>query len=150
MKERHKIIPASMLVLIKDGKVLLSKRKGSSYYDGWYGLSSGHVEKNELPVAAIIREAKEEIGITLLPENLSFIHLHYGVQKGWDDYCYVFFKAEVWAGEVENVEPEKCEELLWVGLKEIPENTIPYIKFALEKIENKPLYTETEVNADKK
>ena len=61
--KRNKAVPASYLVLKKDGKILLTRRQGSGYYDGWYGLPAGHVEAGELPTECLIREAKEEIDV---------------------------------------------------------------------------------------
>ena len=37
-KERHKIVPASYLVLIKDSKILLSRRVNTGYEDGKYPM----------------------------------------------------------------------------------------------------------------
>lgn len=41
------------------------RRRGSGYYDGWYSVPAGHVEAGELPVDRLVREAREELGITL-------------------------------------------------------------------------------------
>lgn len=62
-KQRHKIVPAVFLLLIKNNKVLLLKRQNTGYADGKYSLVSGHVDKGETMQEAIIREAKEEAGI---------------------------------------------------------------------------------------
>lgn len=39
MSNRHSIIPASYLILIKKGKILLSKRKNTGYKDNEYSLN---------------------------------------------------------------------------------------------------------------
>ena len=54
-----------MLTLERDGQVLLAERSGTGYADGWYNLPSGKLEEYEDVVAAIIREAWEEVGVTL-------------------------------------------------------------------------------------
>ena len=40
--------------------------------------------------------------------------------------------ATEWAGSVSNREPDKCSELHWCILDALPENTIPYMRAALE------------------
>ena len=42
-----------------------------------------------------------------------------------------FFQVKKWAGEPVNAEPEKCDELRWVGLDDLPENTVPYMRQAI-------------------
>jgi hypothetical protein len=53
-----------------------------------------------------------------------------------------FFIAKKREGKITNLEPNKCSELSWVDLDNIPENTIPYIKYVIEKIKNKIFYSE--------
>jgi len=65
IKERYKITPASYLVLIEDNKILLQRRFNTGYEDGKYSLVAGHVDEGETFTEAIIREVKEEAGITL-------------------------------------------------------------------------------------
>ena len=55
IKERHKIIPASYLVLIKNNKILLQIRFNTGYEDGKYSRVAGHVDKGETFTEAIIR-----------------------------------------------------------------------------------------------
>jgi len=42
-----------------------------------------------------------------------------------------FFLAEKWKGEPQNMEAHKCDDLRWFDLDKLPENTIPYIKQAI-------------------
>lgn len=41
MKERHKVVPAVYLFLIKDEKILLGRRCNTSYMDGKYMVPRG-------------------------------------------------------------------------------------------------------------
>ena len=76
-KERNKAVPAVYLILEKDGEVLLGRRKGSGYFDGWYALPAGHVEADELPLAALVRETKEEIDVSINLEDLKLVYTMY-------------------------------------------------------------------------
>ena len=69
MKERYKIIPEVFLLLIQEGKVLLSRRFQTGYEDGNYGLPSGHKEIGEYPTEAVEREALEEIGVSVFKSS---------------------------------------------------------------------------------
>ncbi len=140
-KERHKITPASYLVLIGGNKILLQRRFNTGYEDGKYSLVAGHVDKGETFTEAIIREVKEEAGITLQSEDLSVVHVMNRNIKG-NERIDVFFVAEKWTGNIENKEPNKCDDLSWFDLGNIPDNVIPYIKEAINHIKNKIIYSE--------
>src|SRR4051812_28584615 len=112
-KERHKAVPAAYLLLKKDGKILLGRRQNTTYYDGWYGSgASGHVEAGELPIDAVLREAKEEIGIDIKPEDVVFAHAMYRVahDESGERVDY-FFITKNWTGEPKIMEPDKCDDL---------------------------------------
>ncbi|MFA5878502.1 MAG: NUDIX domain-containing protein [Candidatus Staskawiczbacteria bacterium] len=145
-KERHKIVPASYLVLIRDGRILLQRRFNTGYEDGSYSLVAGHVEKGETFTQCIIREVKEEIGISLSPEDLKVIHMMHRYSgpewKNLNERMDVFFSAEKWEGDIENKEPNKCDDLSWFDLNKLPDNVIPYIRQAIECIKNNTFYSE--------
>ena len=83
MKERFKNgIVADLLIIKNKGnnkKILLAKRKNTGYKDGEYEIPGGHLEENEDLYEAMIREAREELGILLQREDLRIIHImhHY-------------------------------------------------------------------------
>ena len=144
VKERHKMTPASYLVLIKNNKILLQRRFNTGYEDGKYSMVAGHVDKGEGFTQAIIREAKEEAGITLKVEDLKAVHVinHDTGSEENNERIDVFFTAEKWEGEIENKEPEKCDDLSWFDLDSIPENTIDFLKEVISCIKNKIFYSE--------
>ena len=84
MTERYSIRIAVYVIFEKDGKVLLSLRKNTGYKDGMCGWVQGHVESGEGIKDAALREALEETGAVVAPEdmemvavvhNLSLIHI---------------------------------------------------------------------------
>jgi 8-oxo-dGTP diphosphatase len=51
----NETIPASYLILFRDGKILLLKRANTGYEDGNYSVIAGHVEPGENFTQCIIR-----------------------------------------------------------------------------------------------
>lgn len=47
-----------------------------------------------------------------------------------------------WSGEVEIKEPEKCDDLQWFALDQLPGTTLAYIRKALEDIAKGIRYSE--------
>lgn len=130
-KERNQVPLTALLLLSKDNKVLLSKRWHTGYEDGKFTFPGGHVEKGEEIKQAAIREAKEEIGIDICPEDLQVIHV---LNRKVEDNAYVDFilKPSKWSGEIINKEKNVCEELLWADIHSIPDTTLPFLKELLE------------------
>lgn len=120
----------------RDGKILLARRFKTGYMDGFYQMPSGHIEANEYPSEAAIREAKEEVGVGIKHEDLEFVHASYRINTVDDvgDYVDFFFRTEKWEGEPTNTEPEKCDGLLWVPIDDLPENTVEVVKEAISYI----------------
>lgn len=130
-KERHKSVLAVYLIVIKDGKTLLYLRQNSGYCDGMYSLIAGHVEKGETIEQAMIREANEEAGMELKSSNIELLSIMHR-KSATDDRVDFFFKLKNWDGEIKNSEPEKCREMKFFDLKNMPSNTIAYVKKAID------------------
>lgn len=143
-KKWHYNIPASYLILIESNKILLLRRFNTGYEDGKYSFIAGHVEPGETFTSCIIREAKEEANIKILPEDLHVSHVMQRNSKSsqYNEKIDVFFIATKWIGQPINNEPHKCDDLSWFKINDIPENTIPYIKSAIQNIQHKIFYSE--------
>lgn len=137
----YTVVPASYLLFRDGDKILLSRRKNTGYHDGEYSLPAGHIEEGEYALEAAIREAKEETGITLPPENLKLGHALYRLCAD-HTRCDYFFEVIKWDGEIQNPEPDKCDDLQWFVLSSLPSNTIPYIKAALTAYAAGKIYSE--------
>ena len=74
-KKRFKLIPTSHLILTKNDKILLLRRFNTGYEDGNYSVIAGHLDGNETFIQAMVREAKEEGGINIKPEDLEVVHV---------------------------------------------------------------------------
>ena len=135
MKERNKAVPAVYLLLVCDHEVLLGLRQNTGYQDGNWNLPSGHIEAGELPLEALIRETKEEVGIDVEPHDLHFVHVSYRPKHDeTGDRVDFFFVAHNWTGEITNAEPDKCAEWAWFNVHRLPENVTPHVRSAIDNI----------------
>jgi len=145
-QKRFKIIPSSYLILIKNNKILLSRRFNTGFMDGKYSLVASHGEKNESFTDTIVREAKEEANISLRAKDLKVIHIihRHEIQNNPElrERVDAFFIAKKWQGKIKNMEPNKCDDLNWFSVNRLPANTIPYIKQAINNIRKKIFYSE--------
>jgi 8-oxo-dGTP diphosphatase len=139
-EKRFKLIMSVYLILIKDSNVLLLRRFNTGYEDGNYGLVAGHADGNERATDAMCREALEEAGLVIKPEDLKFVHfMHRSLN---DERADVFFTANKWKGEPKNMEPDKCDDLSWFRLDELPPNTIKYVSEVIEHLQKGIYYSE--------
>ncbi|MFI9558895.1 NUDIX hydrolase [Nonomuraea endophytica] len=126
MTQRYQVTVDVHVILERGSDILLCLRDGTGYRDGWYCLPSGHLEADETVVACAIREAREEIGITVDRRDLRPATVVHHLSPEGRPRLGVFFAASRWYGEPVNAEPGKCAELRWAPLGTLPSNTVPY------------------------
>lgn len=134
-KERFKLIPEIYLILVRDGKILLSRRFQTGYEDGNYSMVAGHADGNETMRQATAREAKEEADIVIDPLKLEHV-LTMHRWCGDHERIGFYFKTNQWDGEIKNTEPNKCDDLSWFPLNQLPQNTLPYIQTVIDCYKN--------------
>ena len=134
-KERLKAVTAVYLILMQGmDEVLLMLRQNTGYQDGSWGLPAGHLEGDELPKVALIREAKEEIGIDITEEDLELVHTSFRPAHdltGPRIDLYFLANRQSTEQTPKNGEPEKCAELAWFPIGDLPVNTMPHEEHAL-------------------
>jgi ADP-ribose pyrophosphatase YjhB (NUDIX family) len=138
---------ACFVLLRRGKKIAMVLRKNTGYMDGYYGLPAGKGEWFETFTSGAIREAKEEAGVAIVPENLRFVHMVHRheedrVTKKFMDWVDVYFEADTWAGEPFNAEENKAESLDWLDINDLPENIVPPVREALVHIASGKAYSE--------
>ncbi len=143
MSERVKFNASVSFILEQDDKILLFYRTDGYFKDGWWVLPAGHIEENETATQAVVREAKEELGIDVDIKDVEFAHIVHnlvGENKRMDFYfCIKNFK-----GEIQNLEPTKCADMQFFNKDTLPpiEKIAPTTLQALQSIWNKKHYSE--------
>lgn len=117
------------IMILRDGKVLLGKRKGS-HGEGEYAFPGGHLEYGESFLGCVERELEEECGVRIknirfqLLANLDHYmpkhYVHIGIVCDWD------------SGEAEVREIDKCEFWDWYDMDNLPEPIFEAVKYSID------------------
>ncbi|MGW8556042.1 methyltransferase domain-containing protein [Streptomyces tubercidicus] len=134
LPRRHTEVVDVHLVLRRGDEVLLARRSGTGYADGLLNVPSGHAEDGEDVRAAMIREAAEETGLRLAPEDLrvALVMQHCAPPPAHPRIGWFFEVAYGAGGEPWNREPHKCAELAWFPLAALPDDMVAYSRAGLE------------------
>jgi 8-oxo-dGTP diphosphatase len=130
MGERFRLRAAVHLFLLRGEEVLLLRRFNTGYEDGNYSVIAGHLDGDEEVAAAAIREAREEAGIAIVPEDVIVVGVMH--RREVDERIDFFLAASRWTGIIANREPDKCDALIWFPRDHLPANVVPYVRRALD------------------
>ena len=132
------------IILINDNKILLQKRKGSKLWPGYYALPAGHIDEGETQYDALVREAKEELGIEINPNDIinNYVVLRRNFfeidGKTLEPYIDYYFEIKKYNGVPKIIEEDKCDELIWADVNNLPE---PFINYEGVFLEDKTITT---------
>ncbi|MHA3704777.1 NUDIX domain-containing protein [Jatrophihabitans sp. YIM 134969] len=118
MAERtHRVVCGA---LVRGDEVLLVHRHPDRrHFPGVWDLPGGHVEPGEEPVAALRRELREELGVTvtgLAPDPAVRI-------RPWPELDLSAWPVATWTGEHRNLQPDEHDDLRWWPLTAL--DTLP-------------------------
>ncbi len=142
MKEMFK--SAVHMLIMDNGKVLLQKRKGSKLWAGYYALPAGHIDEGENQYDALVREAKEELDIEIDPKDIensyvvlrrNFFEIDGKKLEPYIDYYFEIFKYQ---GTPRIAELDKCDELIWADINNLPE---PFVNYEGEFLSDRSITT---------
>ena len=105
--------------IIRDGKFLVGKRKGS-HGDGSWTVMGGHVEFGETLEQTSAREVLEETGCEITDIRFGAITNDIFLAEN-KHYLTVWMLSNWKSGEPEIREPDKLVELCWVDFDNLPE-----------------------------
>lgn len=138
--ERFRMIAEVHVLFYRDDQVLLLRRHRTGWHDGDYSVVAGHVDGGETLRQAACREAREEAGMLLRPEQLAFVRVVH--RRSDSERLSFFFVARDWTGEPVNAEPHKCDDLSFFPLDDLPPNMVPYVREALAAVRAGSAYGE--------
>lgn len=128
--EPRPLVGIAVLVM-KDGKLLLGKRRGS-HGAGEYASPGGHLEHGESFAACAAREVMEETGLVIgEPRFLRVMNVMDYAPKHYVDLAFV---ADWVRGEPEVREPTKVETWQWYSLDELPTPLFAMLPTAVEAL----------------
>lgn len=137
--ERLKYKCAVFVILKKDNKVLLLERSNTGQGDGKFVLPAGHIEAGETVFSAAIRELKEEVGISVDESHLKFVEV---IHRKRPQYIYFILTTNRWLGEPRNLEEDKCKQVGWFDLDNLPQSTSNSMRIALDNYRKKTTFSE--------
>jgi ADP-ribose pyrophosphatase len=135
--ENKKLRLTTICYIEKDEKYLMlhrTKKENDQSHDKWLGVG-GKFEENESPDECVVREVKEETGLTLLSYKLRGVMTF--VSDIWETEYMFIYTADRFEGEL-----TECSEgeLLWVEKSKVPdlnlwEGDILFLKKLMEDSE---------------
>jgi 8-oxo-dGTP pyrophosphatase MutT (NUDIX family) len=108
----HSTRKIAAVFIFKEGdKYLFQKRINTGSCDGYYMLPGGHIEEGETVREGGVRELYEELGITVVPDDLELKLVISG-----KTHVYFFFMVKKYIGTITNKEPDKHGDLSFLPL----------------------------------
>jgi 8-oxo-dGTP diphosphatase len=117
-----KVVLVSAVALIDpDGRVLLAQRPEGKEMAGLWEFPGGKVHEGETPEAALIRELREELGITVPHRCLAPLTF---ASHAYENFHLLMplYMCRNWEGEVTPLEGQK---LAWVRAQKLREYAMP-------------------------
>jgi len=116
------------IMILKNKKVLLGKRKGS-HGEGEYAFPGGHLEYMESFEDCAKREINEECGIKI--NNIRFQFLANVTKYAPKHYVHIGLLADWKDGEAKVLEPDKSETWDWYEFDKLPKPMFEMCKIAI-------------------
>ncbi|MGP1583133.1 MAG: NUDIX domain-containing protein [Candidatus Altimarinota bacterium] len=138
----HAQLPIAVVsVVIRNNNILLLKRKNTPWMNGYWGIPGGRLDAGESMTHGAIRELREETGLTISDENIAFKSIVQHKDERGERIYFIIQVVDI-NEEPQNREPEKCEDMQWFPLNNLPQNITPQVQIALDAIQNQEHYQE--------
>ncbi|MEV8397972.1 NUDIX domain-containing protein [Streptomyces niveus] len=106
--------------------------------------TSWPASEQESAVTCLVREAREEAGLRIEPQDVELVHVVHHIDRTGDQpRMGLFFRARTWTGEPELREPDKCTQWTFWDPTALPELLVPYTRVVIDGIRAGRLYSET-------
>ncbi len=115
------VVVAAVALIDRDARVLLAKRPQGKFLGGLWEFPGGKMERGEVPEATLIRELREELGISTWQSCLAPLTF---ASHGYADFHLLMplFACRKWEGLPQNREGQ---DLKWVRPKDMKSYPMP-------------------------
>lgn len=130
-------LPAYVGIILQQAdKVLLVRRHNTDWASGKWNFPGGLLEKGETLVQAALREAREEVGVTIATNDLELVHVLqvYASATNTKDILGFYFLVTRWEKTAVNNEPDRHAEIGWFSIDALPSSTTAHALKALQGI----------------
>ncbi|PIP75863.1 ADP-ribose pyrophosphatase [Candidatus Kuenenbacteria bacterium CG_4_9_14_3_um_filter_39_14] len=118
-KEDKPKVGVGVIILDKEGKVLIGKRKGS--HAPYYSIPGGSLDFSETFEGCARREVKEEANLSIKdPQVIAVTNNLETSRKEGVHYISVILLAKGFSGDLKIMETDKCEQWLWADPNNLP------------------------------
>ncbi len=118
---RPLLLVAAAALIDSEGRVLIAQRPAHKQLGGLWEFPGGKVEPGETPEAALVRELKEELDLTVEPDCLDPFAF---ASHAYPDFHLLMplYVITRWAGEPM---PNDAQALAWVRARELRDYPMP-------------------------
>ncbi|MFW5924627.1 MAG: 8-oxo-dGTP diphosphatase MutT [Myxococcota bacterium] len=109
----------SAAVVVRDGRVLLTRRAEGAHLAGYWELPGGKMEPGEAPEDCVVRECREECAIVVRVRDILDVTFHRYPEK---DVLLLFYDCVLEAGEVQHI---GVADHAWVAPDELDAYALP-------------------------
>jgi 8-oxo-dGTP diphosphatase len=121
--QRRRVVVDVILLLVRNGRILLRERANTGFGDGAYEPPTGQLAERETIVETVVRVARAEAGVVISAENVSLAHVMQDV-SGSGRIAF-FLTVAGWEGEYTS------PEVRWFGVGNLPTNMLDRSRVAL-------------------
>jgi 8-oxo-dGTP diphosphatase len=117
-------------LLLRGQSVLLLRRAGTGYLDGWYALPGGHLQCGEAVLACAKRELQEETGIVVDSRRMRPAAVMPYRDNGEQGVNFIM-RCDEFQGEPRLTEPDRFDAIGWWAWDALPTPVVSYLARAL-------------------
>jgi 8-oxo-dGTP diphosphatase len=113
MGTHHRVATA---VLVNSNRVLLCHRHPNrGWYPNVWDIPGGHIEDDETPAEAVVRELREELDVTIRLNSTTPFRIY---DPAPDLTLHAWVITE-WSGDITNLAPDEHDEIRWFDHDEL-------------------------------